>query len=94
MRGTRRSRSYTGSGPSSRPSPPAPSGATPASGAANLARFSKVALVTDIPWMRGAVRVFAPLVPAEVQVFRDKEFDAAKAWIAAEEAAKGARGEG
>ena len=62
-------------------------------GTANLTRFSKVALVTDIPWMRGAVRVFAPIVPAEVRVFGDKELDAAKAWIAAEEA-KDAGGEG
>ena len=43
--------------------------------------------------MRGAVRIFAPLVPAEVRVFGDKELDAAKAWIAAEEA-KDAGGEG
>ena len=62
-------------------------------GTANLTRFSKVALVTDIPWMRGAVRVFAPIMPAEVRVFGDKELDAAKAWIAAEEA-KDAGGEG
>jgi hypothetical protein len=55
-------------------------------GIEHLTRFSKVALVTDVPWMRGAVRVFTPLVPAEVRVFRDRDLDAAKAWIAAEEA--------
>lgn len=51
-------------------------------GTANLARFSKVALVTDIPWMRGAVQLFAPIVPGEVRVFRNREMEEAKAWIA------------
>ena len=63
-------------------------------GTANLTRFSKVALVTDIPWMRGAVRVFAPhRARPRCGSSRDKELDAAKAWIAAEEA-KDAGGEG
>jgi hypothetical protein len=61
-------------------------------GTANLMRFSKVAVVTDVPWMRGAVRVFPPLMPAEVRVFHDRELEAAKAWIAAEEAAEGDSG--
>ena len=52
-------------------------------GVTNLTRFSKVAVVTDIDWMRGATRVFAPLIPADVHVFRNRELDAAKAWIAA-----------
>ena len=56
-------------------------------GTANLARFSKVALVTDIPWMKNATRIFAPLVPGEIRVFADRELAAAKAWIA-EDAAK------
>ncbi len=51
-------------------------------GAANLTRFSKVALVTDIPWMRGATRIFAPLVPGEIRIFRTAELVEAKAWIA------------
>lgn len=50
-------------------------------GTANLTRFSKVALVTDIPWMRGAAQLFAPVVSGEVRVFRDKELEAAKAWM-------------
>ena len=63
-------------------------------GTANLARFSKVALVTDIPWMQGAIRVFAPLVPGEVRVFADRELAAAKAWIAEDEAKDGGQSEG
>lgn len=52
-------------------------------GVTNLTSFSKVALVTDIDWMRGATRVFAPLIPADIHVFRNRELEAAKAWIAA-----------
>ncbi|HET9067912.1 MAG TPA: STAS/SEC14 domain-containing protein [Amaricoccus sp.] len=51
-------------------------------GTANLARFSKVALVSDIGWMQSATRIFAPLVPGEVRVFPEKDLAAAKAWIA------------
>jgi hypothetical protein len=52
-------------------------------GVTNLTRFSKVAVVTDIPWMRGALRIFAPLVPAEIHVFATAGLAEAKAWIAA-----------
>jgi hypothetical protein len=52
-------------------------------GVTHLTSFSKIALVTDINWMRGAARVFAPLVPADIHVFRNRELEAAKAWIAA-----------
>lgn len=51
-------------------------------GAANLSRFSRIALVTDIAWMRGAAQLFAPVVSGEVRVFRDRELEAAKAWLA------------
>jgi hypothetical protein len=63
-------------------------------GTANLARFSKVALVSDIGWMQSATRIFAPLIPGEVRVFADKDLAAAKAWIAAEEPTKDAPAEG
>ena len=52
-------------------------------GVTRLTRFSKVAVVTDIDWVRGAARVFAPLIPAEVHVFRDRELEDAKTWLAA-----------
>lgn len=52
-------------------------------GLKHLTRFSKVALVSDVPWIRHAVRLFAPMIPAEVHVFADGELDEAKAWITA-----------
>lgn len=48
-------------------------------GAGHLTRFGKVALVTDLPWMRTAAQVFAPLVPTELRVFGDLKD--ARAWI-------------
>ena len=52
-------------------------------GIKHFTRFSKVAVVSDIAWIRHAVRLFAPMIPAEVHVFADAELAAAKAWISA-----------
>lgn len=52
-------------------------------GIKHLTAFSKVALVSDVPWIRHSVRLFAPMIPAEVHVFSDDELPAAKAWISA-----------
>lgn len=52
-------------------------------GIKHFTRFSRVAVVSDVPWIRHAVRLFAPMVPAEVTVFADAELDAARAWISA-----------
>ena len=49
----------------------------------HLRDFEKVALVSDITWIRHAVRLFAPLIPGHVHVFGDAELAEAKAWIAA-----------
>jgi hypothetical protein len=43
--------------------------------------FAKVALVTDIDWMRAGTKLFAPLMRFEVRVYPVAELDAAKAWI-------------
>lgn len=51
-------------------------------GMTNLDRFSKIAVVSDVRWIRHAVQAFEPLMPAEVEVFGDGEMAAAKAWIA------------
>jgi hypothetical protein len=52
-------------------------------GVMHLSRFSKVAVVSDIDWIRHATRAFAPLIPGEVHVFAEDRLDEAKAWIAA-----------
>lgn len=52
-------------------------------GIKHLTRFARVAVVSDVPWIRHAVRLFAPMIPAEVHVFADAELAAARAWISA-----------
>jgi hypothetical protein len=52
-------------------------------GVLHLTGFRRVAVVTDVDWIARATRLFAPLMPAEVQVFPDGDLEEAKAWIAA-----------
>jgi hypothetical protein len=52
-------------------------------GVKHLTAFHRVAVVSDIGWIRHAMRVFAPLVPAEVHVFADDALAEARAWVAA-----------
>ncbi len=47
----------------------------------HLLAFEKMAVTTDVDWIRHGVRVFA--MPCPVNVFTLEEADAAKAWIAA-----------
>ena len=52
-------------------------------GVKHLTDFSRVAVVSDIGWIRHAARAFAPMIPAEVHVFADDALAEAKAWLAA-----------
>jgi len=44
--------------------------------------FSKIAVVSDIEWVRQSVKLFAPLMRAPVRVFHNAEIDDARSWIA------------
>lgn len=55
-------------------------------GVMHLSQFAKIAVVSDLDWIRHATRIFAPLVSGQVHVFADRELQAAKAWIAADTA--------
>lgn len=50
-------------------------------GLMHLGDFSRVAVVTDVAWVRQSVKLFAPLLRADVQLFRGGEIDRARAWI-------------
>jgi len=50
-------------------------------GMKHLANFSKIAVVSDVAWLRQSVKLFAPLIPAPLQVFQNAEIDQAKHWI-------------
>jgi SpoIIAA-like len=54
-------------------------------GITNIGDIAKLAVVTDIGWIRDSVKMFARLMPPPVRVFPNAEFEAAKAWIIADE---------
>ena len=50
-------------------------------GLSHWADFGRIAVVTDIGWIRTAARLFAPLMRAELHVFALDELEHAKGWI-------------
>ena len=50
-------------------------------GVEHLSRWERVAVVTDVDWIRHAVNVFRFLMPGEVRVFAVSEAAAAGEWI-------------
>ena len=51
-------------------------------GIMHLTQFSKIAVVSDLDWIRHGTRVFAPLIPGHVHVFAEAGLEDARAWIA------------
>ena len=49
----------------------------------NLASWKKIAVVTDVDWIRRSVKLFAFALPGDVEVFGLKGLDAAKEWLVA-----------
>lgn len=54
-------------------------------GLSHWSKFGRVALVTDIDWLKAATRMFAPFFPHEVRIFSNAEMPAARDWIVAED---------
>ncbi|MGD0291856.1 MAG: STAS/SEC14 domain-containing protein [Candidatus Binataceae bacterium] len=52
-------------------------------GVEHLSRWERVAVVTDVEWIRQAVNVFRFLMPGEVRVFATSEAASAREWITA-----------
>jgi hypothetical protein len=52
-------------------------------GVGHLTRWEKVAVVTDVDWIRHAVSVFRFLMPGEVKLFPTDKAAEARSWIAA-----------
>lgn len=50
-------------------------------GFSHLTTFSKVALVTDVEWIRKGAKFFGAMMPADVVVFDLDDLDDAKEWI-------------
>jgi hypothetical protein len=51
-------------------------------GVGHWTSFERIALVTDVDWVRHAIHLFGPLIPGEVRVFAVGDLDAARAWVA------------
>jgi hypothetical protein len=50
-------------------------------GLLHMGDFARVAVVTDVDWIRAAMKIFAPLTRSPVHVFPMSELAAAKVWI-------------
>lgn len=51
-------------------------------GMEHLTRWERIAAVTDVEWLRLAIRAFGFLMPGNVRLFATSEADDARAWIA------------
>lgn len=51
-------------------------------GLRHLSGWERMALVSDVEWIRGAVKVFGVVISGHVRVFHNSELDEAKHWIA------------
>jgi SpoIIAA-like len=53
-------------------------------GVGTLSHRERIAVVTDVDWIRVAINVFRFLVPGEIRIFETSRAADAKRWIAAE----------
>jgi hypothetical protein len=51
-------------------------------GLKHLTGWERVAIVTDVEWLRLGFKVFAPVMPGTTRVFGAKELAEAKRWVA------------
>lgn len=52
-------------------------------GVRHLTAFEKIAVVTDVAWVRDSMKFFGLFIPCQVKVFGNDQVAEAKAWIAA-----------
>jgi hypothetical protein len=50
-------------------------------GLKHLAGWERMALVSDVEWIRTALRIFGLAIPGHVRVFHNRELDEAIRWI-------------
>jgi len=51
-------------------------------GLSHLSAWERIAVVTDVDWLRTATKVFGFAMPGEVRVFSNAEIDGAREWLA------------
>jgi hypothetical protein len=47
----------------------------------HLASWEKIAVVTDVDWIRAAMKLFGFMLPGHIRVFHIGDFDAACKWL-------------
>jgi hypothetical protein len=52
-------------------------------GLQHLTAWQKIAVVTDVDWIRLATKAFGFAMPGHVRVFANNQFDEARAWVSA-----------
>lgn len=52
-------------------------------GMGHLSRWERIAVVTDVDWIRHTMQAFSFLLPGEMRIFPISETEAARAWITA-----------
>jgi SpoIIAA-like len=52
-------------------------------GAEYILRWERVAVVTDVDWIKHAINIFRFVMPGQMRVFATSETAAARAWISA-----------
>jgi phosphoserine phosphatase len=50
-------------------------------GMQHLARWERVAVVTDVPWIAHTVSLFSFLLPGAMKLFATKDADQARSWV-------------
>ncbi|MEO8009475.1 MAG: STAS/SEC14 domain-containing protein [Betaproteobacteria bacterium] len=50
-------------------------------GLKHLTDWERMAVVSDVEWIRGAIQVFGLMMPGQVRVFHIREFAEAKRWV-------------
>lgn len=50
-------------------------------GIKHLAGWERVAVVTDVEWIRAAIHIWGLMIPGHVRVYHNRQLDAAVRWI-------------
>ncbi len=50
-------------------------------GLKHITGWEKMALVSDVTWLRGALKIFGLAIPGHVRVFHNNELAEAKQWV-------------
>ena len=51
-------------------------------GLGHMKAWKRTAIVTDVDWIRKAMKAFGFMAPGEVRIFEPAELGAAKVWVA------------